>query len=98
MHQFPAGVPTVLLWLELDPLDHRAAFVASLVRALGCGHASENAALFGDDIAFERFLVTFDPGDEAVAGAQLAAFQTVVGAAATQKFLAVAPTVGPVAV
>jgi HD-GYP domain-containing protein (c-di-GMP phosphodiesterase class II) len=98
MHQFPAGVPTVLLWLELDPLDHRAAFVASLVRALGCGHASENAALFGDDIAFERFLVTFDPGDEAVAGAQLAAFETVVGAAAMQKFLAVAPSVGPVAV
>jgi hypothetical protein len=29
---------------------------------------SENAALFGDDIAFERLLVTFDPGHEAVAG------------------------------
>jgi HD-GYP domain-containing protein (c-di-GMP phosphodiesterase class II) len=84
--------------LELDPRDHRAAFLASLVRAIGCGHASENAALFGDDIAFERFLVTFDPGDGAVAGAQLAAFETVVGAAAMQKFLAVAPSVGPVAV
>jgi hypothetical protein len=84
--------------LELDPPDHRAAFLASLVRAVGCGHASENAALFGDDIAFERFLVRFDLGDEAVAGAQLAAFETVVGAAAMQKFLAVAPTVGPVAV
>ena len=57
--------------LELDPADHRAAFLASLVLALGCGHASENAALFGDDIAFERLLVTFDPGKEAVAGAQL---------------------------
>ena len=84
--------------LELDPPDRRAAFLASLLRALGCGHASENAALFGDDIAFERFLVTFDPGDEAVAGAQLAVFETVVGAAAMQKFLAVAPSVGPVAV
>jgi HD-GYP domain-containing protein (c-di-GMP phosphodiesterase class II) len=84
--------------LELDPADHRAAFLASLLRAVGCGHASENAALFGDDIAFERFLVTFDPGDEAVAGAQLAAFQTVVGAPAMQSFLAVAPTVGLVAV
>jgi hypothetical protein len=29
---------------------------------------------------------------------QLAAFETVVGAAAMQKFLAVAPSVGPVAV
>ncbi len=47
--------------LDLDPGDHRAAFLASLLRAVGCGHASENAALFGDDIAFERFLVTFDP-------------------------------------
>jgi HD-GYP domain-containing protein (c-di-GMP phosphodiesterase class II) len=84
--------------LELDPPDHRAAFLASLVRAIGCGHASENAALFGDDIAFERFLVTFDPGDEAVAGAQLATFETVVSAVAMQKFVAVAPSVGPVAV
>jgi len=84
--------------LELEPPDHRAAFLASLLRAVGCGHASENAALFGDDIAFERFLVTFDPGDETVAGAQLAAFETVVGAPAMQTFLAVASTVGPVAV
>ena len=84
--------------LELDPPDHRAAFLASLVRAVGCGHASENAALFGDDIAFERFLVTFDPGDETVVGAQLAAFETAVGATGMQRFLAVAPSVGPVAV
>jgi DNA-binding NarL/FixJ family response regulator len=68
------------------------------LRGIGCGHASENAALFGDDIAFERFLVTFDPGDQAVAAAQLAAFEAVVGAAATHRFVAVAPTVGPVAV
>ena len=78
--------------LELDPPDHRAAFLASLLRAVGCGHGSENAALFGDDIAFEHFLVTFDPGDESVAGAQLAAFETVVGTPAMQRFLAVAPT------
>jgi HD-GYP domain-containing protein (c-di-GMP phosphodiesterase class II) len=84
--------------LDLDAHDHRAAFLASLVRAIGCGHASENAAMFGDDIAFERFLVTFDPGDDAIAGAQLAAFENVVGASAVQRFLAVAPTVGPAAV
>ncbi|MEA2218054.1 MAG: hypothetical protein QOJ35_680 [Solirubrobacteraceae bacterium] len=84
--------------LDLDPPDHRAAFLASLLRAIGCGHASENAALVGDDIAFERFLATFDPGDGAVAGAQLAALEAVVGAPAIQAFLAVAPTVGPTAV
>lgn len=84
--------------LELGPPDHRAAFLASLVRAVGCGHASENAALFGDDIAFERFLATFDPGDGAVAGAQLAVFENAVGTPALQTFLAVAPTVGPSAV
>src|SRR5581483_7093526 len=52
--------------LELDAADHRAVFLAALLRGIGCGHASENAALFGDDIAFERFLVTFDPGDPVV--------------------------------
>src|SRR5262249_47959518 len=84
--------------LELDPPSHRAAFLASLLRGIGCGHASENAALFGDDIAFERFLVTFDPGDEAVMGAQLAAFEAAVGPAAMRRFAEVAATVGPVAV
>src|SRR4051794_553611 len=76
--------------LELDPDARRAAFLAALVRAVGCGHASENAALFGDDIAFERFLATFDPADPAVAGAQLAAFEAAAGAPAVQRFLAVA--------
>jgi HD-GYP domain-containing protein (c-di-GMP phosphodiesterase class II) len=84
--------------LHLDPPDHRAAFLASLLRAIGCGHASENAALFGDDIAFERFLATFDLGDAAVAGAQLAAFEAAVGPVAMRRFLEVAPTIGPVAV
>src|SRR2546425_165179 len=84
--------------LGLDPPDHRAAFLASLLRGIGCGHASENAALFGDDIAFERFLVTFDPGDGEVAGAQLAAFGAAVGEGGAQTFLSVAPTVGPQAV
>jgi HD-GYP domain-containing protein (c-di-GMP phosphodiesterase class II) len=84
--------------LELDAADHRAAFLASLLRGIGCGHASENAALFGDDIAFERFLVTFDPGDQAVMGAQLAVFEAAVGAAAARRFAEVAAAVGPVAV
>jgi HD-GYP domain-containing protein (c-di-GMP phosphodiesterase class II) len=84
--------------LHLDPPDHRAAFLASLLRAIGCGHASENAALFGDHIAFERFLATFDLGDAAVAGAQLAAFEAAVGPVAMRRFLEVAPTIGPVAV
>jgi HD-GYP domain-containing protein (c-di-GMP phosphodiesterase class II) len=73
-------------------------FLASLLRAIGCGHASENAALFGDDIAFERFLATFDPSDPAVAGAQLAAFDAAAGKGAAQTFAEAAPTVGPSAV
>lgn len=84
--------------LELDSADRRAVFLASLLRGIGCGHASENAALFGDDIAFERFLVTFDPGDEAVTGAQLAAFEAAVGPVAVRRFAEVAPTIGPTAV
>ena len=84
--------------LDLHPREHRAAFLASLLRAIGCGHASENAALFGDDIAFERFLATFDPGDRAVAGAQLAVFEAEAGPGAGRTFLEVAPSVGPAAV
>src|SRR5262249_48947994 len=80
--------------LELGPREHRAAFLTALLRGTGCGHARENAALFGDDIAFERFLITSAPGDPAVAGAQLAA----LGADAAATFLAVAPTAGPEAV
>jgi HD-GYP domain-containing protein (c-di-GMP phosphodiesterase class II)/DNA-binding CsgD family transcriptional regulator len=83
---------------ELGPGEHRAAFLAALVRAVGCGHASENAALFGDDIAFERFLVTFDPSDPGLARAQLTAFGAAAGRAAPARFAEVAPTVGPVAV
>src|SRR5262249_57267430 len=81
--------------LELDPRDHRAAFLAALLRPMGCGHASENAALFGDDIAFERFLATFDPADQEVAGAQLAAFGAATGETAVATFLQAAPPVGP---
>src|SRR5262249_14447606 len=81
----------------LHPRDARAAFLAALLRGIGCGHASENAALMGDDIAFERFFATFDPGDPAVAGAQLAAFGAQIGEPALQRFLAAAPDVGPVA-
>jgi HD-GYP domain-containing protein (c-di-GMP phosphodiesterase class II) len=84
--------------LGFDPADHRAVFLASLLRGIGCGHASENAALFGDDIAFERFLVTFDPAGGEVAGRQLAAFEAAVGAAAVQRFAEVGATVGPAAV
>jgi HD-GYP domain-containing protein (c-di-GMP phosphodiesterase class II) len=84
--------------LDLGPPEHRAAFLAALVRAVGCGHASENAALFGSDIAFERFLVTFDPSDPAIARAQLAEFGAAVGPAGVKRFAEVAPTVGPVAV
>lgn len=38
------------------------------------------------DLAFERFFVTFDPGDEALAGAQLESFGSEVGAGGVQTF------------
>jgi hypothetical protein len=63
-----------------------------LLRAAGPGHASENAALFGDDV--EYFLVTFEPGDEAVAGAswpRSSRSRRLVGSSALRTFLAVAP-------
>src|SRR5437870_13652354 len=54
----------VVLQLSLD--QRRAVFHAALLRSIGCtGHAPENAAMFGDDLAFERAYKVLDPGDAA---------------------------------
>lgn len=61
--------------LGLDEADRTALFCASLLRSIGCtANASENAALFVDDTAFQRALKRLDPGDPAVFEAQLAVF------------------------
>jgi hypothetical protein len=53
--------------LGLDEADAGVVFHAGLPRADGCtAHASENADLFGDDMAFEAALKELDPGDPAM--------------------------------
>src|SRR5207245_9151646 len=50
--------------LRLSAEQRRAVFHAALLRAIGCtAHAPENAAMFGDDIRFERALKELDPAD-----------------------------------
>jgi HD-GYP domain-containing protein (c-di-GMP phosphodiesterase class II)/DNA-binding CsgD family transcriptional regulator len=42
----------------------RAVFQAALLRSIGCtAHAPENAAMFGDDMRFQRALKELDPAD-----------------------------------
>src|SRR3954453_14611192 len=61
--------------LGLDDADRSAVFCTALLRSIGCtAHASENAALFGDDTAFEASFSRLDPGDPAVLETQLAGF------------------------
>jgi len=47
------------------PLDEqRSVFHAALLRSIGCtAHAPENAAMFGDDMRFQRALKELDPAD-----------------------------------
>ena len=67
--------------LGLDEAERTALFHASLLRAVGCtSQASENAALFGNDMAFQAALKPMDVGDPDVFGAQLAGFGAWAGA------------------
>jgi hypothetical protein len=50
--------------LRLSADQRRAVFHAALLGAIGCtAHAPENAAMFGDDIRFERALKELDLAD-----------------------------------
>jgi len=58
----------------------------------------KNAALFGDDTAFQAALKGLDPGDPAVFAGQLASFGDWAGAqqaALAHRFVEVAATEGP---
>ena len=85
--------------MGLDPADRRVVYQSALLRAVGCtGHASENAAMFVDDVAFQGALKSFDPGDPAVRASQLREFGAWAGAAGgvmAQRFVEAFPTVGP---
>jgi HD-GYP domain-containing protein (c-di-GMP phosphodiesterase class II)/DNA-binding CsgD family transcriptional regulator len=50
--------------LRLSIDQRRAVFHAALLSSIGCtAHAPENAAMFGDDVRFERALRELDPAD-----------------------------------
>ena len=102
---FEKGLRTCLLatafarTLGLDDADSAAVFSSALLRSIGCtAHASENAALFADDTAFEAAFSRFDPGDPAVLGNQLAGFGAWAPGRQTElarRFVEVAPVEGP---
>ncbi|WP_157978551.1 MULTISPECIES: HD domain-containing phosphohydrolase [Nocardia] len=78
---FEKGLATCLVATALaerigmDQSDRRVVFQAALLGAIGCtSRASENAASFADDIAFQRAYHVLDPGDAPVYAAQLAQF------------------------
>lgn len=83
--------------LRLPDTDRLAVFHASLLRSIGCtSHASENAALFVDDTAFQAALKRLDPGDPAVFGAQLATFGSwAPGRGLARRFAEIAAVEGP---
>ncbi|MEV6277910.1 HD domain-containing phosphohydrolase [Nocardia sp. NPDC051832] len=61
--------------IGLDQADRRTVFHAALLGAIGCtSRASENAAAFADDIAFQQAYHVLDPGDSSVFAAQLEQF------------------------
>jgi HD-GYP domain-containing protein (c-di-GMP phosphodiesterase class II)/DNA-binding CsgD family transcriptional regulator len=85
--------------LELDLAEQRAAYQVGLLRALGCtAYAPENAALFGNDMAFQAAIKQLDPGDPAAFGAQFGSWAGDAQPQMVQRFLEVAPTYGPEAV
>ena len=86
--------------LGLGEAERAALFQASLLRAVGCtSRASENAALFGDDTAFQAALKAMDPGDPLVFARQLAEFGSWTGPASqpglADRFIRVVPVEGP---
>ncbi|MFC9893661.1 HD domain-containing phosphohydrolase [Nocardia sp. NPDC127579] len=59
----------------LGAADRQVVFQAALLGAIGCtSRASENAAAFADDIAFQRAYHVLDPGDAPMFAAQLTRF------------------------
>ena len=58
--------------LGVDATTLRSVFETALLRSVGCtSFAPELAAIFGDDVAFQAVLKTFEPGDEEKFATQL---------------------------
>jgi HD-GYP domain-containing protein (c-di-GMP phosphodiesterase class II)/DNA-binding CsgD family transcriptional regulator len=104
---FEKGLRTCLLAtafasrLPVDEADRAGVFHVALLRSIGCtAHASENAALFADDRAFEGALNRLDPGDAGVFARQLADFGGWAPKRQPElarRFVALAPVEGPLA-
>jgi HD-GYP domain-containing protein (c-di-GMP phosphodiesterase class II) len=79
--------------------ERTVVFHTALLGAVGCtSYASENAALFDDDTAFQAALRSIDPGDQTAFAGWLAGFGAWAGARRpdlAQRFLRSAPTEGP---
>ena len=85
--------------LALPAPDRAALHTTALLRSIGCtAYASENAAHFVDDTAFQAALKRLDPGDGPVFAAQMRRFGEWVPerrAELADHFLQIAGTVGP---
>jgi HD-GYP domain-containing protein (c-di-GMP phosphodiesterase class II)/DNA-binding CsgD family transcriptional regulator len=81
--------------LDLGLVDRRAVFHASLLRAIGCtAHAPENAAMFADDVMFQRALKVLDPGHPETFAARFGDWAGVRQPALLALVVAKTPTVG----
>jgi HD-GYP domain-containing protein (c-di-GMP phosphodiesterase class II)/DNA-binding CsgD family transcriptional regulator len=97
-----AVATTLAEGLELELPDRRAVYHAALLMGIGCtAHAPENASMFEDDMAFAASLRVLDAGDPAVIAEQMERFGTWASrepaGVLAARFVAAAPTVGPVA-
>lgn len=85
--------------LDLSDTERTDVFLAALLRAIGCtANATQLAAHFGDDTAFQAAFKRLDPGDPQVFGTQLADFTRWAGSRGpvlARHFLEIAPTEGP---
>lgn len=86
--------------LDLDLVEQRSVYQVSLLRALGCtAYATENAARFVDDMAFQAAIKRLDPGDPADFGVRFGAWAgPEMQPGLARRFVEVAPTYGPEAV
>ena len=85
--------------IGLDEAERRVVFHAALLSSVGCtSTASEMAAHYADDIAFQSAFHILDPGDPAVFAAQIDRFGSWAGSAQPglkETFLSRLPTAGP---
>jgi HD-GYP domain-containing protein (c-di-GMP phosphodiesterase class II) len=81
--------------LDLGLPERRAVFHTALLRAIGCtAHASENAAMFVDDLMFQRAFKVLDPADPETFAAGFGAWAGARQPELLQLVIEKTPTVG----